>query len=139
MNGEQQPNWAERIVNNQLEFQKLAEIPIQSEDLETRLHLTEGFILKAIEELIELRKTMPSAFNKYAKVQPVVDMTRTRDELIDTILFLVNIAIVWGFTLEEIVSGISYIQANNFAKIREKKRQRAIVEKAEAELPGKLF
>ena len=139
MNGEQQPNWAERIVNNQLEFQKLAEIPIQSEDLETRLHLTEGFILKAIEELIELRKTMPSAFNKYAKVQPVVDMTRTRDELIDVILFLVNIALVWGFTLEEIVSGISYIQANNFAKIREKKRQRAIAEKAEAELPGKLF
>jgi hypothetical protein len=139
MNGEQKPNWAERIVTNQLEFQKLAEIPILSEDLAVKLHLTEGFILKAIEELIELRKTMPSAFNKYAKVQPTVNMERTRDELIDVILFIVNIALVWGFTLEELVSGISYIQANNFAKIRDKIRIRAQEAEAASQKGGKLF
>lgn len=132
-------NWAERITKNQLDFQKLAEIPIDSEDLAVKLDLTEGFILKAVEELVELRKTMPSSFNKYAKTQPEINLKRTMEELCDVQLFLINIGLVWGFTLDEMLSTISYVQANNFIKIREKIATRAQKERADALKGGKLF
>lgn len=106
------------IVRRQRNFQHLAKIPIDSNDQEVKIYWTEVFLLKAIEELVEFRKTMPSSLNKVEKNVPVLDRRRMQEEFSDVLLFLINIGIIWDFfddtQLWEILMDV---QAFNFNKL----------------------
>lgn len=108
------------IVLLQKIFQKLAGLPIESDTFEDKATLSEVYIFKAIEELVELRKTIPSTMNKWAKNQPEMSRQRMKEELSDVILFLVNFTIVWDLTISEILDAVSKVQTVNFQKLNDK-------------------
>jgi uncharacterized protein YabN with tetrapyrrole methylase and pyrophosphatase domain len=106
----------DQLLEKQKEFQKLCKIDLEVEPY----HLSEGYLFKAIEEITELRKTFPSSFNKYEKVEKIVNRQRTLEEFCDVILFLMNFALVWKFTQEEVLEALKYVQRNNFHKLQKK-------------------
>lgn len=110
----------DHILRRQLEFQRLVNIPIDEESMETKLHLAENYLFKAVEEIVELRKTMPSSFNKYEKNPSTAEQIQMLKELSDVLLFLINFCLVWNFSIKDIMNTIDLVQMNNFKKLAEK-------------------
>lgn len=106
-----------RVVELQLEFQKLCDIDLTANEHE----LSEMYLFKAIEEVVELRKTLPSHLNKWAKTQGEDNREETLSELADVLLFLLNFSIVKKITPEETLIAIMKKQEENFLKLKEKK------------------
>lgn len=105
-----------QIIEKQKRFQKLCGKQIETEDNFTKSFLSEMYLFKAIEEVVELRKTFPSALNESAKIQPEIDRTELLKEFSDVLLFLMNFAILWKISDEELLNTIEFVQTNNFSK-----------------------
>lgn len=106
------------IAIRQAEFQSYYGIDMSSLSTEDKLRLTEIYSYKAGDELGELRRTVPSFLNKYAKHQPEPDRAELLKEFVDVILFMVNIAMVWNIDLGEFIKAVHDVQDNNFIKLR---------------------
>lgn len=105
------------IMRRQKEFQILAGIDL-GKDKEI---LSENFIFKTIEELVELRKEIPSGFNKFEKVPKVFTRTGVLGELSDVMLFICNFMLVWDISKAELIKAMLNKQNQNFDKLLEKK------------------
>lgn len=114
-------NRLEQLVENQRLFQKGLGWPIDSVTEGDRNELSEKYVFKAIEELVELRREFPSVMNPWSKHQKSADLTRIKEEFSDVLMFLINIAIVWKFSLEDVLDNLESTQKNNFKKIKERK------------------
>lgn len=102
----------QQILEKQKEFQHLVGTPI--DDAEQMNFLSEVFLFKAIEEIIELRKEFPSGLNKRSKSYKQADEQRIYEELSDVVLFIMNFMIVRGLSLEKLHAIMIDVQANNF-------------------------
>jgi NTP pyrophosphatase (non-canonical NTP hydrolase) len=103
------------IIQAQKDFQKLVGTPM--EDPAQTNFLSEIFLFKAIEEIIELRKEFPSGLNKRSKTMKQPDEQRLYEELSDVVLFLLNFMIVRGMTVEKLLAVIKEVQLNNTNKV----------------------
>lgn len=115
-----------RIFSNQVEFQKLVGIDFLELDEDRKDELAEGHLFKAIEEIVELLKTQPSAINKYSKTRPEVNENRMLDELSDVILFLINFCIFRGLNPEKVLKAIVIKQGLNFLKLEARLKNESI-------------
>ena len=59
-----------KIIDRQRAFQALAEVKIDTLVAKDINGISEMYLFKAIEEIVELRKTFPSELNKWSKSQP---------------------------------------------------------------------
>lgn len=114
-------NKLEELVENQKEFQRGLGWPIDSVSESDRNELSERYIFKLIEEAVELRREFPSVMNPWSKHQKSADITRIKEEFSDVLMFLINIAIVWKFSPEDVLESLIKTQKNNFKKIKERK------------------
>ena len=110
-----------KLIERQKELQRNVGFPIDSIVEADRNKMAEDYLFKLIEEAVELRKEFPSAINPWSKKQKPADIQRIKEEFSDVLLFLMNIAIVWRFTPEEILKMVKSVQDNNFQKLKEKK------------------
>lgn len=106
------------ILQNQITFQNLAGIDILNE--KNNLALMEGYLFKAIEECVELRKTFPSAFNSVEKNPGNLARPEMLAELADIFLFLANFMIATQLTICEVVQAIEEKQKVNLNTIMRK-------------------
>lgn len=114
----------EEILRLQREFQRLCEIDIDTIVAKEINELSETYLFKAIEEIIELRKTFPSELNKWSKSQPDEENKQeTLDELSDVGLFLMDFCLVRKITPEQVLEALKTKQKFNFTKLKEKKLQ----------------
>jgi uracil-DNA glycosylase family 4 len=111
----------EKILERQLKFQKMVNLPVDSHELETQCKLSEIYIFKMIEEAVELRKEFPSMLNAWSKVQKTPDISRIKEEMCDVFLFFVNIMLTWKVSLDDLIEVLNSVQKNNFIKVKEKK------------------
>lgn len=109
-----------KIIEAQGEFQKLCGIDFDNIGDKERYAVAEVYVFKAIEELIELRKTFPSTMNSYAKNQILAGRKETVSELVDTFFFLINFSLAMGIDTTTLVNTMNEVQTNNFAKLRSK-------------------
>lgn len=109
----------DEIFQRQREFQETTNVGI--DDSSKKDFLSEVFLFKAIEEIIELRKEFPSGLNKNSKTMKEADDNRIYEELSDVLLFLVNFMIVRGLDVNTLYDKIGEVQNNNFDKLHEKK------------------
>jgi uracil-DNA glycosylase family 4 len=109
------------LIKLQEDFQLAVGFPIDSQLESERNRLSEIFLFKAIEEIIELRKEFPSAMNPWAKTQKFADTSLVLKEYCDVLLFLINFANLWKFSPEQILESLKSVQHANFQKIKEKK------------------
>lgn len=109
------------IIEKQKQFQKLVGFPIDSLQEKDRNELSEIYLFKMIEEIIELRKEIPSVMNPWSKTNGNAEKTKVLDELSDVILFLLNFCITWRLSKDEILEALHKVQNNNFIKVKEKK------------------
>lgn len=114
-------NYLNNIIKKQIEFQKNVGFPIESILESDRNELSEKYIFKAIEELIEVRKEFPSVMNPWSKNQKNADREKILNEFSDVLLFLINFSIVWKIKPEEILESIEKTQSFNFSKMKERK------------------
>lgn len=126
----------QNLFEKQREFQRMVGAPIDSTLEKERHQLAEMYLFKAVEEIIEMRRTFPSVMNPWAKSQPEVNCNHTLEEYCDILLFMVNEALAWGFSKEEIMEQLQFTQANNFKKIKEKKM--ALLNDEILRVPGKV-
>lgn len=110
------------ILDKQREFQRLCEVNIDTIVDRDINALSEMYLFKAIEEIIELRKTFPSELNRWSKSQPTVDdRERILAELADVHLFLSNFCLVRKISPDELNAAIRKVQENNFSRLKMKK------------------
>jgi len=109
------------IAKKQKEFQRLVKYPVDTILESERNEMSEKYLFKMIEEIVELRKEFPSVANPYSKSQKTADLTRVKEELADVILFLVNFINIWKFSIEELVDTIEATQKHNVEKVKMKK------------------
>jgi uracil-DNA glycosylase family 4 len=109
------------LIDKQKDFQKLVGFPIDSVREIDRNEMSEKYIFKTIEELIELRKEFPSVVNPWSKQQKMSDGRRIREELADVLLFIVNFCIVWRLKPEDILERLEETQRHNFNGVKSKK------------------
>lgn len=111
------------IVKKQEEFQETAGIDLNT-GLAGKLSLSESYLMKTIEEIVELRKTFPSGFNRWEKNPAPLDIPsmeqRMREELADVHLFLVNFMLVWGLRITDILYTIEQVQDRNMILLKER-------------------
>lgn len=112
------------IRKKQEEFQKVVGFPVDSKKEDDLLQMSETYIFKAIEELIELRKEFPSIMNPWSKDQRMSDRQRILEEFSDVQLFLINFANIWNLTDEEIVENLKFVQRRNFVSLKRKKLEK---------------
>lgn len=110
----------DKIIEDQKEFQRLLDIPVDSLAEVDKLQMAELHVYKAIEELIELRKTFPSTLNKHEKNRPVINREEIKKEFCDSLLYHINFANVWNISVKEVLDTLSIVQDNNFKKAKEK-------------------
>ena len=91
------------LIEKQREFQRAVGFPVDSILEQDRNEMSEKYTFKLIEEAVEMRREFPSAMNPWSKHQKAADLKRVREEYADVVLFLLNIAIVWKFTPDEIL------------------------------------
>lgn len=103
----------------QSEFQDLVGVKIDNLSSVERATLSEKYLFKAIEEIIELRKTFPSGFF-LEKNTPTFDRNALLREFVDAQLFLTNFGILWQISDEELSNTIDWVQNNNFTKMKKK-------------------
>lgn len=111
----------DEILKRQREFQKLCGINIDTILASEINSLSENFIFKAIEEMVELRKTFPSELNKWSKSRPLENRRETLDELSDSLLFLANFMLAKKISVPEMLESIQRVQRNNFIKLKYKR------------------
>lgn len=111
----------DQIRNSQKEFQRAVGFPIDSKKESDILEMSEKYVFKAIEELIELRREFPSMMNPWSKEQKTIDKTRIKEEFADVLLFLINFANVWDLSTEEMLEELQMIQDMNFVSLKKKK------------------
>jgi NTP pyrophosphatase (non-canonical NTP hydrolase) len=116
----------EIMRERQINFQRLAGVKIDSDELEDKLELSEVYILKIIEEAVELRKTLPSHFNKFENNPAQIDRGRMVHELVDMLMFTINYCLVWDITAEELLKAIPMIQVTNFNRLATKVLKRGL-------------
>lgn len=111
-----------KIIDRQRAFQALAEVKIDTLVAKDINGISEMYLFKAIEEIVELRKTFPSELNKWSKSQPAEqNRTELLGELSDVLLFIINFCIVRKITPEMLVEAIGKVQDNNFYRLKSKK------------------
>lgn len=106
-------------IIKQMEFQDLVGVKIDDLSELERSTLSEKYLFKAIEEIIELRKTFPSGFF-LEKNTPDFDRDALLREFVDAQLFLANFGILWKIDEEELSRTIDWVQNNNFTKMKKK-------------------
>ena len=109
------------ILQKQKIFQRAVGFPIDSLRSVDRNEMSEKYIFKAIEELIELRKEFPSTMNPWSKTQNAPDRGRILEEFSDVLLFLTNFALVWRIDINELILQIEKTQTKNFESVKVKK------------------
>jgi NTP pyrophosphatase (non-canonical NTP hydrolase) len=109
-----------KIIENQLSFQKMVGLPIDSIKEHDRNALGERYLFKLIEEAVELRKEFPSTLNAFSKHQKLADISRIKEELSDVMLFMFNFMIVWKLDFSEMVDMLARVQENNFITLKKK-------------------
>src|SRR3990167_9586497 len=124
----------EKIIEKQKEFQRFVGFPIDSNLESDRNELSEIYLFKMIEEIVELRKEIPSTMNKWSKKNGFAQKERVLEELSDVMFFLMNFCITWKLTEEEILNVMTKVQDNNFDKVKEKKMN--ILNDEILQLPG---
>ena len=77
-----------------------------------------AFIDHTIEELIELRREMPFRKNWSTKAGNTVDWSKALDEYVDVLHFFVSIALIAGWSAEDVFNG--YLAKNNINHDRQK-------------------
>jgi len=114
-------NQIKEILERQKSFQAFVGFPVETVVEHERNELSEKYLFKAIEEIIELRKEFPSAVNPWSKVQKNADKSRILEEFSDVILFLSNFMNVWKISPEELLTVIEQVQFENFKQVKAKK------------------
>lgn len=109
------------IVEGQKAFQALCDVNIDTILASEINTLSENYLFKAIEEIIELRKTFPSAMNQWAKNQGDENREEIMGELSDVTLFMLNFCLVRKITLEDLLESLGKVQEVNFIKLKQKK------------------
>lgn len=110
-----------QIIEGQREFQKLCEINLDTIVAKEINELSERYLFKAIEEIIELRKTFPSELNQWAKNQPEENRQETLYELSDALFFILNTCLVRKIAPIEVLDALAAVQEINFNKLKLKK------------------
>lgn len=110
-------------IEKQKEFQRFVGFPIDSNLESDRNELSEIYLFKMIEEVVELRKEIPSTMNRWSKSQKIVSKDRVLEELSDVIFFLMNFCITWKLSASEILDTMKKVQSDNFQKVKEKKME----------------
>lgn len=132
---------SEKRVNNifrrQEEFQELCEVNIHTLVASEVNELSEMYLFKAIEEIVELRKTFPSELNKWSKNQGSEKSLEIMSELSDVALFLINFMLVRKIMPRDLLSAIEYVQGINFLKLKTKKM--SILDDEVARIPNKTM
>lgn len=109
------------ILEKQKEFERLVGVPIDTILEKERNQMSEMFIYKMIEELIEARREFPSVLNEWSKSNKEAVPVRVKEELSDSFLFLTNLLLAWHIPWEDFILQVRKTQENNFLKIKEKK------------------
>lgn len=109
------------IVHKQIQFQIEVGYPIDSKKEADLTEMSEKYIFKAIEELVELRKEFPSVMNPWSKEQKTADRSRILEELAGVLLFIMNFAAIWKISDTEILETIKFVQERNFTTLKRKK------------------
>ena len=108
------------LLQNQIEFQKLVGLPIDTVVESERDRLAEIYIFKMIEESVELRREFPSTMNAWSKTNKPANMDRIKEEFSDVMFFLINFMLTFKLTPEEMLEQLELVQSNNFKKIKSK-------------------
>lgn len=116
-----------KTINDLFEFQKQFQIKAMGVDVteldaKKRLALAEGFVFKAIEECVELRKTFPSSFNKVEKHPGQCDENEINRELADVFIFLINFMLVMNISSETLLKTLIEVQLVNLTKLEAKQK-----------------
>lgn len=77
---------------------------------------TESMILAAIEELIELKRELN--LKEWRKSYKKVDTEKVKEELIDVLHFVINIALIWGLDPKSLFE--SFVQKQVVNRTRQK-------------------
>jgi len=109
------------VIEKQKDYQRYVDFPIDTLREAERNELSEKYIFKAIEELIELRKEFPSMINPWSKHQKNSDTDRIREEFSDVMLFLINFSIVWKLTPTQVLESLEKTQNTNCDNLKVKK------------------
>jgi NTP pyrophosphatase (non-canonical NTP hydrolase) len=109
------------ISSKQKEFQRQVGFPVDSVLASDRNEMSEKYLFKAIEEIVELRKEFPSVMNPWAKTQKDENLDDIKSELSDVFLFLINFMNAWGISEDELHDAIETKQTINYNSIKRKK------------------
>lgn len=109
------------IIKGQEAFQELCEVNIKTIVAKDINEHSERYLFKAIEEIIELRKTFPSELNQWAKNQGSENKQEIKEELADTMMFLINFCLVRRISPQELLETMALVQEVNFNKLKQKK------------------
>ena len=109
------------ILQKQKEFEALVGVPIDTILEKERNQMSEMFIYKMIEELVEARREFPSVLNEWSKSNKEANHQRVKEELSDAFIFLSNLLLAWRIPWDEFITQVRKTQQNNFTKIKEKK------------------
>lgn len=112
------------ILKKQQEFERLVGVPIDTILEKERNQMSEMFIYKAIEELVEARREFPSVLNEWSKSNKEANNQRVKEELSDAFLFISNLLLAWHIPWDDFLIQVRSTQENNFTKIKEKKMKR---------------
>lgn len=111
-----------KIRDIQKEFQRVVDFPVDSISAADRDEMSEKYLFKAIEEIVELRKEFPSVMNPWSRTQREIEnLDDIKAEFADVYLFLMNFLNVWKITDDEILDAIMAKQEKNFLHIKTKK------------------
>ena len=109
------------ILKKQREFEELVGVPINTVLEKERNEMSEMFIFKSIEELIEARKEFPSVLNQWSKHNKESNPTRVKEELADAFLFISNLLLAWHISWDDFLTQVRKTQQNNYSRVKEKK------------------
>lgn len=124
-----------QISDRQKDFQRVVGFPIDSLSARDRDEMSEKYLFKAIEEIVELRKEFPSVMNPWSRTQRQIEnLDAIKDELADVMLFLVNFINVWGIDEDALWDALLAKQERNYEHIKNKKMK--ILNSEMAKMPG---
>lgn len=111
-----------KIFETQKEFQKLVGFPIDSNLEKDRNEISEKYLFKLIEEVVEARKEFPSVMNPWSKTQArSVNFEKLHKEFSDIFLFLINVLITWKLDFPEFLKITEKVQLCNIENLKKKK------------------
>lgn len=112
------------IMNIQTVFQCMMGVDIADpKQIDT---LSESYLFKAVEEIVELRRTTPAAILPYWKSQiKTIDREAMLKELADVLLYLSNFMLVREVTPPEILEAIRQVQIGNIRTLQSRIRKDA--------------